>query len=58
LLCDVGFPAAAANGIFMIARLPGLVAHALEEQSRNSPLAPISPDAYEYDGPADRKLPE
>ncbi len=57
LLCDIHFPAAAANGIFMIARVPGLIAHALEEQSRNAPLAPIDPDAYEYDGPAPRKLP-
>ncbi len=42
----------------MIARVPGLVAHALEEQARNAPLAPIDPDAYEYDGPADRNLPD
>jgi len=56
LLCDIGFPLPAANGIFMIARVPGLIAHSVEEQARNSPLAPISPDAYEYDGPPNRKL--
>ena len=56
LLCDIGFPVPAANGIFMIARVPGLIAHSVEEQARNSPLAPISPDAYEYDGPPNRKL--
>ncbi len=56
LLCEMGFPKAAANGIFMIARIPGLVAHSLEEQARNPPLRPIDPAAYEYDGPVKRHL--
>jgi citrate synthase len=54
LLCEIAFPKAAANGIFMIARVPGLVAHCLEEQARNPPLRPIDPAGYEYDGPAER----
>lgn len=57
LLCDIGFPKAAANGIFMIARLPGLVAHSLEERRENPPLRPINPDDYTYDGPSERPLP-
>jgi citrate synthase len=57
LLCEIAFPKAAANGIFMIARIPGLVAHCVEEQARNRPLRAIDPAAYEYDGPAERSLP-
>lgn len=56
LLCEISFPKAAANGIFMIARTPGLVAHCLEEQSRNPPLRAIDPAAYEYDGAPERHL--
>ena len=56
LLCEIAFPKTAANGIFMIARIPGLVAHCIEEQARNPPLRAIDPDAYEYDGPAERSL--
>jgi citryl-CoA lyase len=56
LLCEMEFPKAAANGIFLVARVPGLIAHCLEEQARNPPLRPIDPDAYEYDGPAARRL--
>ena len=58
LLCEIAFPKTAANGIFMIARIPGLVAHCLEEQARNLPLRAIDPAAYEYDGPPERSLGE
>ncbi len=57
LLCDIKFPKTAANGLFMLARVPGLIAHCLEEQVRNPPLRAIDPGAYEYDGPALRTLP-
>jgi len=56
LLCELEFPPKAANGIFMIARVPGLVAHVIEEQERNPPMRTIDVDNYEYDGPDDRKL--
>jgi len=56
LLCEIAFPKAAANGIFMLARVPGLIAHCLEEQARNRPLRAIDAGAYEYDGPAFRTL--
>lgn len=67
LLCEIVFPPQAANGIFMMARVPGLIAHALEEQARNAPLRALNPEAYEYDGaqgmelaprPADKDKPE
>ena len=50
LLCELEFPPAAANGIFMIARVPGLVAHVVEEQERNPPMRTVDVDAYDYDG--------
>jgi citrate synthase len=34
ILADLGMNPAAFNGIFMIARTPGLVAHVIEEQTR------------------------
>ena len=56
VLCEMSFPQAAANGLFMIARIPGLVAHFLEEQGRNPPMRRIDPENYKYDGPKDRDL--
>jgi citrate synthase len=47
---------AAFNGIFMIARTPGLVAHVLEEQTREKPMRRIDPVKHGYDGPAPRGL--
>ena len=58
LLCEMAFPKAAANGVFMIARVPGLIAHCMEEQSRNPPLLPLDPEKYEYDGPQKREMPQ
>lgn len=58
ILCEIHFPPEAANGIFMIARVAGLVAHSVEEQARNTPLRPIHPTDYEYDGPKDRTAPK
>jgi citrate synthase len=56
LLCELEFPPKAANGIFMIARVPGLVAHVIEEQERNSPMRTVDVDNYEYDGTDDRSF--
>ncbi len=57
LLCEMNFPPQTANGIFMIARVAGLVAHATEEQERNPPMRTIDTENYEYDGETGRKLP-
>ena len=46
------------NGIFMIARTPGLVAHVTEEQTREKPMRRIEPVRHGYDGPAPRKVKE
>ncbi len=57
VLCDMKFPSAAANGLFMIARVPGLIAHALEERERHKPMRSVDVNDYEYDGPGERNLP-
>ncbi len=51
VLADLGFEPASMNGLFMIARVPGLIAHALEERERERPMRRIDPQNHEYDGP-------
>ena len=58
LLVDLGVPAALANAFFIMARVPGLVAHVYEEQTRERPMRRIHPSDHVYDGPAARSLPE
>ena len=48
--------AAALFGIFMIARTPGLVAHVIEEQTREKPMRRIDPVNHGYDGPTARSV--
>ncbi len=55
---DVGLPAEVADALLMISRVPGLAAHALEEQRRETPLRVIDPTAHRYDGPSDRRVPD
>jgi succinyl-CoA synthetase alpha subunit len=56
ILADLGMNPAAFNGIFMIARTPGLIAHVLEEQTREKPMRRIDPVNHGYDGPPGRSL--
>jgi succinyl-CoA synthetase alpha subunit len=56
ILADLGMPPTAFNGIFMIARTPGLVAHVIEEQTRERPMRRIDPVNHGYDGPSARTL--
>ena len=46
------------NAIFLISRLPGLIAHAHEERARQSPMRQIDPKDNDYDGSRERRLPE
>jgi citrate synthase len=55
---DLGFAHELGNAIFLISRLPGLIAHAHEERSRNAPMRQIDPKDHDYDGSAQRRLPE
>ena len=56
ILADLGMNPAAFNGIFMIARTPGLVAHVIEEQTREKPMRRIDPVNHGYDGPPPRNI--
>jgi len=56
ILADLGMNPAAFNGIFMIARTPGLIAHVIEEQTREKPMRRIDPVNHGYDGPPPRSL--
>lgn len=52
ILSDLGMDPKVFNGIFMIARTPGLVAHVTEEQTREKPMRRIDPINHAYDGPS------
>ena len=56
VLCDLGIPAEIGNAFFIIARVPGLVAHIHEEKTRMRPMRKIHPADFEYDGPGERKI--
>jgi citrate synthase len=55
---DLGFAYDLGNAIFLISRLPGLIAHAHEERFRQSPMRQIDPKDSDYDGSRERRLPE
>jgi citrate synthase len=55
---DLGFAYELGNAIFLISRLPGLIAHAHEERLRQTPMRQIDPKDHEYDGSLERRLPE
>jgi citrate synthase len=55
---DLGMDAETASVLFMISRLPGIVAHAVEEQQRQRPMRQIDPTRHRYDGSRERRLPE
>jgi citrate synthase len=56
VLCDLGIPPEIGNAFFIIARVPGLVAHIHEEITRMRPMRKIHPQDFEYDGPEEREL--
>src|SRR5437588_10417505 len=58
ILADLGMNPATFNGIFMIARTPGLIAHVTEEQPREKPMRRIDPVNHGYDGLPARSIPE
>ena len=55
---DLGFAYELGNAIFLISRLPGLIAHAHEERARQKPMRQIDPKDHDYDGSRERRLPE
>lgn len=56
LLCEMRFDPILANGFFMIARIPGLIAHIYEEKIRQNPMRKIHPTDVSYDGPENQSL--
>lgn len=56
LLCEMDFDIIFANAFFIIARVPGLVAHIYEEKTRYKPMRIIHPTDVEYDGPDNRNI--
>jgi citrate synthase len=55
---DLGFAYELGNAIYMISRLPGILAHAHEERMRETPMREINPTSYDYDGARPRRVPE
>jgi citrate synthase len=56
LLGDLGIPHEIGNAFFIMARVPGLVAHVHEERIRMRPMRKIHPSDFEYDGPGEREI--
>ncbi len=56
LLCELEIPPEIGNAFFIMARVPGLVAHIHEEKNRMKPMRKIHPQDYEYDGPRERDV--
>jgi citrate synthase len=55
-LLELGFAPDVANGFFILARMPGWLAHVREERTRERPMRRIEPSAWQYDGPGERHL--
>jgi citrate synthase len=55
---DLGFHEDLGQAIFLISRLPGLIAHAHEERTRQRPMRPIDVALHDYDGARERRVPE
>src|SRR5688572_26043065 len=58
ICADLGFAYELGNAIFLISRLPGLIAHAHEERIRYAPMRQLDPKDHDYDGSGERRLPE
>lgn len=53
LLCELEIPSHLSNGLFIISRIAGMLAHIDEEKKREKPMRSIDPKECEYDGPQD-----
>ncbi len=56
VLGDLGVPPNLMSGFFMMSRVPGLIAHSVEEMDRMRPMRKIHPTDYGYDGEPERHL--
>jgi citrate synthase len=55
---DAGLSPEVADALLIVSRVPGLAAHALEEDARERPMRAINPTTHLYDGPSERRLPD
>ena len=53
---DLGISPEVADAMLVISRVPGLSAHVLEEQGRETPMRVIDPHSHAYDGPGSRRV--
>jgi len=56
VISDMGCDWRLGKGFFIISRVPGLLAHAYEEMTREKPMRKLGPGPFEYDGPPDRDI--
>ncbi len=56
VLCEMDFPIALGNMFFIMARVPGLIAHIYEEQTTQKPNRKIHPTDHIYTGIEERSL--
>lgn len=56
VISDMGFDWRLGKGFFIISRVPGLLAHAYEEMTREKPMRKLGPMPFEYDGPGERSI--
>lgn len=56
VLCELGVAPELGNAFFIISRVPGLVAHSVEERTTQKPMRVIDAKRHEYDGPGERSL--
>jgi len=56
VISDMGFDWRLGKGFFIISRVPGLLAHAYEEMTRERPMRKLGPPPFEYDGPGEREI--
>jgi len=56
VISDMGFDWRLGKGFFIISRVPGLLAHAYEEMTRERPMRKLGPLPFEYDGPPAREI--
>nr|MBN2277220.1 citryl-CoA lyase [candidate division Zixibacteria bacterium] len=56
VISDMGFDWRLGKGFFIISRVPGLLAHAYEEMTREKPMRQLGNRNFSYDGPAGREI--
>lgn len=56
IISDMGFDYRLGKGFFIISRVPGLVAHAFEEWTKQKPMRKLGDTNFQYAGPSQRTI--